>query len=485
MSDQLPGTNPAGPSGPGNLAANPAMVVRRRPASITLRGADDGSGGQSLMDPANQSLADALKITYRLLQIAMLGLFIMFLFSGLQSVQTGERGIRVLAGAVQEEDLPPGFQFSLPRPIGEIVKIKTGAEPLRLEEQFFPKIPPEMRSKPINEIAMTARDRLDPVSDGHLITADLGIFHARVAAQWQRKDISKNARNLNPEFEESIVRAAIMRGVVHSASKLTTDELYRNQPDPARTTPFPDLTSESRRMAQQILDANSTGIEIINLTIEDRNPPLRLLSAFGSVLQSQADANKEIAVAQSERAESLAKAAGSAAPVLLDLIDRYDVALSTGTQPDAEAILATIDDIIEGKPITVAGAPADAMLTGQASSLMSDAKQYRSSVVSRAQADARTFQAKQVAFKANPGVLMAGEWSEAFTTFLSRDTVQMFMLPPGRSVDLWLNRDPDLARQQETIRTQAKARADELNRMKALDEAKFKKVGNTTTTITQ
>ena len=481
MSDQLPDSNAPGSGEP---AANPAMVVRRRPASITLRGGEEG-GAQSLMDPANQSLADALKITYRLLQVAMLGLVVMFLFSGLQSVQTGERGIRVIAGAVQDEDLPPGFQFSLPRPLGEIVKIKTGAEPLRLEDQFYPRIAPEMKSRNISEIAGSARDRLDPAQDGHLITADLGIFHARVSAQWQRKEISKNARNINPDFEEGIVRAAIMRGVVHAASQLTTDEIYRSQPDPARTTPFPDFTAESKRLAQEILDANATGIEIINLTIEEKNPPLRLLEAFGLVLKSQATSNQEIAQAQSERAARMAQAAGTAAPVLLTLIDNYDVALATGKPGEADAILMQIDSIIEGKAIDVPGAPSDAKLTGQAAALLSDAKQYRSSIVSRAQADSRTFEAKLGAFKANPGVLLTGEWSDAFATFLNRDTVQTFMLPPGKSIELWLNRDPDTARAQEMIRTQIRAKADEANRGKQLDDAKFKAVGNTTTTSGQ
>ena len=50
--------------------------------------------------------------------------------------ERGVADIRVVAGAVQDEDLPPGFQFSLPRPLGEIVKIKTGAEPLTITIGF-------------------------------------------------------------------------------------------------------------------------------------------------------------------------------------------------------------------------------------------------------------------------------------------------------------------------------------------------------------
>ena len=41
------------------------------------------------MDPANQSLGEALRLSYRLLQVAIVGLLITFLFSGFQTVQEG------------------------------------------------------------------------------------------------------------------------------------------------------------------------------------------------------------------------------------------------------------------------------------------------------------------------------------------------------------------------------------------------------------
>ena len=54
------------------------------------------------MDPANQSLGEALRLSYRLLQVAIVGLIITFLFSGFQTVQEGMSGIRTIFGKISE-----------------------------------------------------------------------------------------------------------------------------------------------------------------------------------------------------------------------------------------------------------------------------------------------------------------------------------------------------------------------------------------------
>jgi hypothetical protein len=70
----------------------------RRAASITLSGTGVAGDTASLMDPANQSLAEALKISFRIVQLAMVVLAALFVFSGFQTVEENEKGIRVTLG---------------------------------------------------------------------------------------------------------------------------------------------------------------------------------------------------------------------------------------------------------------------------------------------------------------------------------------------------------------------------------------------------
>ena len=55
--------------------------------------------------------------------------------------------------------------------------------------------------------------------------------------------------------------------------------------------------------------------------------------------------------------------------------------------------------------------------------------------------------------------------------------------PGGKSIDLWLNRDPELAKAQEAIRTRKEAERIELERMRKVDDLRFnnsKNIGTTT-----
>ena len=474
------------PASGGNSAepqANPAMVIRRRGTSISLRDGQAESAS-TLMDPANKSLADALKITYRILQVGMVAVVGVFALSGLQSIQTGERGIRLLAGAVQADDLPPGFQFSVPRPIGEIVKIKTGVETMALSSQFFPGVAGGSGNEKlgVQELAGSSRPQLNPATDGAMLSADLSLAHGRFTVQYQRTDIRSNARNITPEAENNLIVAAAIRGITQAAARLSVDEIIKNQPDATRVGDFPALDIEARRVAQEMLDKLGSGIEIVQFNVEDRQPPLFLISAFASVQTRQSDASREIQKAQTERTERLAAVAGEATPVLLALIDRYEQALTT-LSPEAESLLLQVDLAMEGKAFTLDGKAVDPRISGRVAGTLSEAQQYRSSVVSRAQADARVFEAKLQAFRANPSVVIAGDWSEALAVFLNRDSVQVFMLPGGKLIDLVLNRDPELAKLQERMRTEAAAKQIEQDRLKKVDNLpteNYKNIGTTT-----
>lgn len=458
---------------PGNLPdpqapANPAMVVRRRPASVTLRGQSGEPTGSTLLDPANQSLADALKITYRLLQLGMVALVAVFVLSGLQSVKEGERGIRVVFGKVESDDLPPGFQFSLPRPMGEIVKVPTGQQSIVLLTEFFPGLRREDMDKTDQDLAKMAKNTLDPIGDGSLLTGDLNIAHTRWEIRYQRQpaQIRQYAANVDPDTEQRIVRAAAMQAVVQAAAGLTIDELFKNLPDASRTGAFMTVEERAKSLAQRTLDRMRTGIEIESMKIIRKIPPMNLINDFEQVNTSVQTAQSVAEQAEQERQATLAGTAGDAAGLLLRLIGAYDTALSAGDRAAADAALERIDAVLDDKPVDLDGRPVSVRVTGRAAALLAEARQYRASVVSRAQAEAKLFEVKLASYRANPQVVLAGDWAEAFSAFLARDTVQVFWLPGGtRTLELFLNRDPDVQREQEQAR--AKRLAEEIARQQA------------------
>ena len=67
------------------------------------------------MDPANQSLGDALRLSYRLLQLGILILVVMFLFSGFETIREGYSGVKMVFGRIVgtpgSEELEPGLEL--------------------------------------------------------------------------------------------------------------------------------------------------------------------------------------------------------------------------------------------------------------------------------------------------------------------------------------------------------------------------------------
>jgi hypothetical protein len=429
--------------------ADPALV-RRRPASVQLRQSDATS---SPTDSANQALGDALRVVYRFLQFGMVALVIFFLFSGLQRVQEGERGLRISLGKVVRDDLTPGLQLSLPRPFGEIMKIPTGNQTLDVRDDFWPgSIPQADRFKEDAVIARTGGSKLDPIQDGFVLTGDLSMGHVLAKIEYVREpdQIAKLARKIHPESEQRIIKAAVMQGIVRAAAGSTIDQFRKDL----------SMQAIAREQAQLALDQLDAGISLRSLILERRMVPPGLINVFNEVESSLAQTNKAVSEAQQIRAATLSNAAGDAAEDLLALISKYEQLWGAGTdnsasRAEAEKVLKQIDAILDGQPVGADGIRPGAIARGRAGNLLQEAQADRSRAVSQAQSDAAIFLAKLEAYKANPGVVLLGEWRSSYRRFIDRDTVQIFLHPEGSDqLHLLINRDQDLQKEQESKRAE-------------------------------
>ena len=95
----------------GNLPQGTPPNQPTRRGSVTFREAGDATDAASMLDPANQSLAEALNILLKLLYVGVAALFVAYLISGFKFVKEGERGIRLLFGRVEDSSLEPGFRW--------------------------------------------------------------------------------------------------------------------------------------------------------------------------------------------------------------------------------------------------------------------------------------------------------------------------------------------------------------------------------------
>lgn len=409
------------------------------------------------MDPAQQSLAEALRITFRVIQLVMLLLVVLFLASGFDTVSEGERGVRLAFGKVQESNLPPGRQFHLPYPLGELVKVSTGQRSISLDREFYPNLTENQRAQPIESLAGRGRT-LKPGQDGSLVTGDGNIAHARFSVQYRVDDVAAFVENLHREDVDSIVRAAVRRGVVRTGAELSIDQLLKQSLASAQATEE-DIAAASiearvRRIAQETLDSMESGLRIDRVTLDDRIPPLFVYQEFQSVSTAEARAAKAREEALQHRRNTLNEVAGAAHEELIALIDRYEVALAGADRADADATLARILAIIDGAPV----GDDEETISGRVTQIINDARRYRTDVRNEAQAVAARFDAKLAQFRTNPSVFIATEWTGAYNDFLLNSLAETFPIPPGSgTLELVLNSDPDIARELESARNQRQA----------------------------
>ena len=142
----------------------------------------DDEAGESL-DPAQQSLADALRVSFLLLKMVMTIVVIVYVARGIFSVGSQQVAVRLRFGDIvgdtpEQQVLTEGAHFALPSPFERVIQISTQEAEVQLENQFFFQRGEADLGKTTDELAMLPSRPLNPTEDGSLLTGDANIIHA-------------------------------------------------------------------------------------------------------------------------------------------------------------------------------------------------------------------------------------------------------------------------------------------------------------------
>lgn len=448
------------------------QLITGRAASVRFSRRQPESGlatNKARMDAANQSLADALKITYRFLQLGMLVLVLLFVFSGFQKISEGERGISVFLGKPARLNIEPGAHLTAPYPIGEMIRVGEGAVEVPLARVFMPNRPGNASDDQLlvaNISEFNSQGRLNPARDGSLITADLNIAHTQWTVNYHRSDHLSYVENILPDQERQIVAVAARRGVVRTLAEITIDDLLKSSAEA--------IASRVREIAQEALDTLESGITIDRVVLVRKDPPLYLLDRFASVQSAAQNAGKAREDALLKRDQTLNEVAGRAAPVLIDMISEYEKYIELGRHEQAEDLLTKIDVVLAGGEVDYNGQSTLALVSGEVSEILNRARSKANTRVSQAIADLEQFRAKQAQYDANPTLMIARDWSSAMAEFLNKDFVTTMYLPQGVDAELLINPDPEIERERDRKRKEAEARRGLEIRKQVLEEDAYR-----------
>ena len=397
------------------------------------------------LDPAQQSLAEALRVSFTILKLAMLALLVAYAFSGTFSVGSNEVALRLRFGDYVGDPgnrvLERGTYLAAPFPIEQIVKVDTRPVTLVLDKEFWFETTAQESGLTRGQLQARKAMPLHPLRDGSLITGDSNIAHAKWTLTWRVSDPVAFLTNVgSKQLATDIVRLVAQQGIVQAIAQLAADDLLRG--------------IVNRELAvglmQERLDGMRTGLVIDQLVLDKVSAPMRVAGSFDAVTSAESDRASRIVAAQQERSRILGETAGEASGGLMELLTAYEQAVERGDKEAALRIQLAIDTALADLRV------GDTAIGGEVARVINTAKTYRTQIVERVASEAQAFEQLLPQYDRNPRLVLSKLWEDARETILTGD-VETFYTVPGQ-LELQLNRDPELQKQRQKEQMRAKKR---------------------------
>ncbi|MBT8485978.1 MAG: hypothetical protein HKO59_16635 [Phycisphaerales bacterium] len=372
------------------------------------------------MDPANQSLAEALRLSFRVLQVVILVLIVLFVFSGFQTVEEGQTGVLLRWGKILRQDgeaaLEPGLKFSKwPYPAGEFILFQEKNRRIDLGSTFWPNLQGQSFQQAVNSATIHAQ--LRPGRDGSILTRDGDIAHIRVDGSYEIESPERFVRcvendRANPmELDaDKLVSLSVQRAAVHLAATRSLQEIVE----------FAEADKqELRNLAQDLLDAADSGIRLTGTdTPIDPTPPLAIKRAYDELQQAKILAGEQIANARQSADTDLINMAGAQHRKVVALISQYEDAVELDDDDRAEDILVAINAQLES-PETV----------GEVTQILDFARSYQSLVDATLGREAQRFEYLLPSYREQPELLVRRLWLETYSRVLAPETAEIYYVP--------------------------------------------------------
>ena len=381
------------------------------------------------IDPAAKSLADALRVSFRLLGVIMIFVFGAFLLTGVRSIKSNERGIVKVFGRVVGT-VDQGLAYNWPFPIGEIetIKIKKGQVGV---DSFWMSETPEDRAQ-TDLLSRRSSGVLVPGKDGALLTGDRNLLHVKLKCNYEirepiayksgiavnlweaeeKHDKSDYEHDAQVEALEEALRAIICNEAIKAAARRTADGIQRDE-QVEFLSEIRDGTQAELRVLLGITDIAREGIAVSEILMVNKTVPLRALRAYDDAQRANTNKESKINAAKAEAVSILNKAAGPSYRVLVGdpygattvartsgregessgtgLIQQYNAARESGDEVAAAALLEEIDTRLLSNDTL-----------GDASRILSEAQADKTETIEEARGRYRRFVKLLPEFKKSP-----------------------------------------------------------------------------------
>ena len=268
--------------------------------------------GVSTEEASSQALSEALASSFKIIRLVMVGLVILFIFSGSFIVQPNEVVILLRFGkpvgkgaAVLKK---PGWHWAFPAPIDEKVRIRIGESKTVTSTTGWYATTPEMEAAGQTP---PPKGYLSPDADGYVITADGNIMHVRARVKYRVTDpLQYYFQFADPE---ALLTNIVNEAIHYAASQVTAEEaIYSNKER------YRELVL---KRVQESVDRIQLGITLEPSDVETC-PPVDVRPAFDEVIAAEQERSRLISDARGYMEETLRRAQGEADAILNEAMAR-------------------------------------------------------------------------------------------------------------------------------------------------------------------
>lgn len=255
-------------------------------------------------DAGAQALSDALRSSFAIVKVVMVGLLVLFLFSGFFVVGPQEKAIvlrfGVPVGGGDGALLGPGPHWAFPPPIDEVVRIPVGQVQSVVSSVGW------YATTAASEAAGTEPppgDSLQPGVDGYLLTGDVNIVHLRATLRYRIAEPGLRYM-LDLANASNLVQNAFNNALLHTAARYRVDD--------ALTRDQAGFREAARNRLEQLASRHQLGITEIQVDNVQIIPPRQLKDAFARVSEAEVRRAKQLNDARSHENQTISKARAEA-----------------------------------------------------------------------------------------------------------------------------------------------------------------------------
>ena len=258
------------------------------------------------LDAGQQALGDALAVSFRALRMVMLALLAGYLLSGVFIVHQDERAFTLVFGQVSGDAAHrlkgPGLHWTWPKPIAEVVRLKTERVATLTTASFWPK------QDPLAKDAGTPEPTLKPGTDGCTLTGDANLIHSRWAVRYTISDPETFAFGWNDAVR--VLHDEFDRAILASSARLPVDQALRTNVEGFRAA--------VEQLLRERCDALRLGVRVQGVDVLGLTPPRQVAEAFNAVVEAEQERSRLISESRTYAARQLNEGRGMASRLLAE-----------------------------------------------------------------------------------------------------------------------------------------------------------------------